>query len=285
MSAGINISISAGAEDQNPQVVASGTITHIIQDSERAIFGINDAQLKSAVNQYFGKAPDDAYVCSPTPWGDLYSSYNWPQVQTSLTAVSAQILENTSNPVIIASQTFTNNSQVNGVFSVGVSTEVTDSVETNWNNTYGFEVGQSISYGINILGNKAEGETSLSFNASFGQGGSQSTTVTMGNNQDVSVELSPGQSVIAQLSASKGTMTVQVTYEVSLSGVTAINYSKPYRNHHFWGLDINSVMNAANIANTYTITEIITIDYSTEGVIKLVDPVTNKEVPAVAVKA
>ncbi|WP_201723565.1 MULTISPECIES: follicular epithelium yolk protein subunit [Spirosoma] len=274
MAAGINIGITAGLENQNPQVSASGTIMHIITDAERAQFGITDGPLKQAVAAYFGQAPDDAFLHSPTPWGDLYATYGWPQVQTVLSVLNAQILGITSQPVIVGTQEFSNHSSVRGSFTVGVSQSVTDTVETNWSNTYGFEVGQSISYGINILGAQAEGETSFSFNASFGQGGSESSSTTMGNEQAVTVELDPGQSVIAQLSASKGSMQVQVQYQVSLTGVTAVNYGGTFKGHHFWALPINNVMQAANLQTTYQITETIEIGFFTNGKIELVDPST-----------
>lgn len=259
--AGINISVSAGTSKEASSVQASGSVQHIITDDERNTFGLQDADLKAAVNSYFGNTPNDAYLHSPTPWNDLYNTYGWPQVQTILQVVSAEILEVTSTPAVVAQNTFKNNSNLPGTFTVGVSTSVTDTVENNWSSTYTFGVSQTIKYGISFLGSGGGGETSLSFEAAFGEGGSKSTSVTVGSEQSVSVVLQPGESVDAVLTASKGTMKVRVTYKVSLTGNTAVNYNPTFKDHHFWSFDINQVLNAAGKATTFTITEDIEIGY------------------------
>ncbi|MBC7556561.1 MAG: follicular epithelium yolk protein subunit, partial [Chryseobacterium sp.] len=77
--------------------------------------------------KYFGKAPNDAYLHSDTPWDDLYKSYNWPQIQVNLVVLSAIILEITSEPQIVNTQNFSNNSSVKGNFNVAISQQV-----SNW---------------------------------------------------------------------------------------------------------------------------------------------------------
>jgi len=259
--AGIKISVSAGTSKEASSVQASGSVQHIITDDERNTFGLQDADLKAAVNSYFGKAPNDAYLHSPTPWNDLYNTYGWPQVQTILQVQSAEIIEVTSTPAVVAQNAFKNNSNLPGTFTVGVSTSVTDTVENNWSSTYTFGVSQTISYGISFLGSGGGGETSFSFQAAFGEGGSRSTSVTVGSEQSVSVNLQPGESVDAVLTASKGKMKVRVTYKVSLTGNTAVNYNPTYKDHHFWCFDINQVLNAAGKATSFTITEDMEIGY------------------------
>jgi len=99
---GIDISIKAGSDAATSSVSASGSEQHIITDKERTTFGIQDEGLKDAVDKYFGKRPNDAYLHSPTPWDDLYKTYGWPEVQTVLVVQSATIREITSEPVIVA---------------------------------------------------------------------------------------------------------------------------------------------------------------------------------------
>jgi hypothetical protein len=240
----ITVHIVASDTADHSSVIASGPIIHIITDQERTLFGITDAPLKRAVNDYFGKSPNDAYVKSPTPWGDLYSTYGWPQVQTRLDIIQSEtkVLGITSEPVILGTQVFENNTDGPATFDANITDDVSETVETNWSDTYGFEVGQSISYGVSFGGVNIGGETSMSFSADFGVGGSESQEVTVSMGSGVSVVIPAHESRTATLSASRGTLQVQVTYQVSLTGDTAVNYNPTYDGHHFYGLWLNSVM-------------------------------------------
>lgn len=267
----ISIAINAGADESSSSVVATGSIQHIITPTEVAAFGIEDGPLKGAIGAYLGRVPDDAFLCSPTPWGDLYSSYGWPQVQTLMTVQSATVQEVTSSPTIIASQVFHNPSSKPALCNCAVNQEVSVTAESSWSDTTTIEVGQSISYGISFLGSGAQGETSFSFSQASEIGGSESEIVTLGTNAGVEVLLDPGQSVTAELSASKGTLKVLVTYQLSLSGWTASNYSDRYRDHHFWGIEVNGVMSAGNIPTTITLTETIEVGFYANSSITVVD--------------
>ena len=72
---GFNISIVAGKDSSSSSVMVQGSVQHVITDEERSSFGLSDSQLKGAVDKYFGKQPNDAYLHSPTPWDDLYKRY------------------------------------------------------------------------------------------------------------------------------------------------------------------------------------------------------------------
>lgn len=267
----ISVSINAGHDASSSSVSATGSIQHIINDTERTAFNIEDASLKNAVATYFGQAPDDAFLCSPTPWGDLYKTYGWPQVQTLFSIVSATILGVTSEPTIVASQVFQNSSSVPAEFNCGITQEVTVTTETNWSNTSTVEVGQTISYDISFLGSGAGGETSLSYSEEWQKGGSESESVTLGTSSGVAVTLQPGQSVDSELTASRGKLLVQIVYQQTLSGMVAVNYSDTYKDHHFWSLDINSVMSAAGLPTSVTTTETIEIDFYANSKIVLKD--------------
>ena len=273
---GITVSIIAGPDKAHSSVQASGSVQHIITDTECQTFGVTDGPLKNAVGAYFGKNPNDAFLHSPTPWNDLYKTYGWPQVQTMLVVQSATITEITSNPQIVKSATFRNNSSKTAQFNVAVSDQVSNTVETNWSETSTIDVSQSISYSVGVEGvASVGGETTISFSQSFGTGGSKSETVTVGSEQGVSVELAPGESVVAQLSASRGVMKVRIVYNAYLVGSTAINYNPTFKDHHFWGLDIGAVMAGGKIANSHTYTEDISIGYYSNAEVTLQD--SNKQ--------
>jgi hypothetical protein len=267
MSFGVNITTGTP-----PSVSSNGSFSHLIADSERTTFGIQDAQLKDAVRQYFGRAPNDAYVRSPTPWGDLYQTYGWPQVETNVRVISATVTDNSLTQTALASKTLKNNSSITGTFTAQLSQSVTDTVETNWSQQNSVSVTQSVNYGIKIIG----GETTFNYTYTWGQGGSQSTSVTVGDAVGVEVVLAPGQSVLATLSAGRGTLTVRVVYQATLSGLVAVNYDPPEQGHHFWAFDVNAVLRAGNLPTTYQITTDITIGYYSNGEVILTDPTTGK---------
>jgi hypothetical protein len=270
--AGITISIVAGADAAHSSVNATGSVQHVITDKERASFGVQDAALKNAVGKYFGKNPNDAYLHSPTPWNDLYKTYGWPEVQTLLVVQSAQITGITSQPVVVATKTFTNRSSKKAVFDASISDQVSNTTESNWSTTNTIEVAQKFTYNVGFLGAGGGGETSMSYSHQWGQGGSETKSITVGSSSGVSVELEPGESIEAQLAASRGVMKVRITYQARLIGSTAINYNPTFKDHHFWALDIGGVMQAGGLKNSIQFTEDIEVGYFSNAKIELRDP-------------
>jgi len=272
---GIEISIHAGLTAGTSNASASGSECHVITDTEVGSFKITDGSLKDAVGKYFGKNPNDAYLHSDTPWNDLYKTYGWPQVQTMLVVQSATVTEITSQPVIIAQQTFKNTSSVKGTFNVGISQTVANTATSSWTQTNTLTVGQKFTYKISFLGTGAGGETSLTYAHSWGETTTESQSITVGTSSGVSVPLDPGQSVNAVLTASRGVMKVRVVYRAYLIGNTAINYNPTYKDHHFWSLDIGGVMAAGGISNSQTVTEDLEIGFYADSQVELRDPATD----------
>ena len=270
---GIEISIKAGVDKATSSVSASGSVQHVITDTEKKTFGLEDADLKNAIAKYHGKKPNDAYLHSSTPWGDLYKKYNWPQVQTVLVVDSATVTGITSEPTIIATKTLTNDSTVTAIFNAGISDQVCNSTESNWSETNTVSVTQTFSYKVSFLGTGGGGETSMSYSHEWGQGGSESQSVTVGSDTGVSVSLEPGESVDAQLTASRGVMKVRIVYKAYLIGDAAANYNPTYKGHHFWALDIGSIMDAAGLSKIRQFTEDIEVGYYANSKIVLTDSV------------
>jgi hypothetical protein len=267
--AGISISIKAGTTAADSWVNASGSQQHIISDEERNSYGIGDAALTTAVAKYFGKAPNDAYLHSPTPWNDLYKTYNWPQVQTTLVVQSAKITGITSEPVIVATKTLANNSKVPATFNAGISDSVTNPASSTWSNSNSVTVGQKVTYDVSFLGSGGGGETSFSYSHTWGESKTETTSVTVGSQQGVSVPLDPGQSVDVQLTASRGVMKVRITYLASLSGSCAVNYNPTFKDHHFFSLGVGGIMQTSGLATTKQIVEDIEIGYFSNAKVEL----------------
>jgi post-segregation antitoxin (ccd killing protein) len=266
---GFNIKIVAGLDAKSSSVVATGYSSEVITDDERKKFGIEDSALKKAVDAYFGKKPKDAYVKSKTPWGDLYKKYSWTEVHRVTRVHSAKILEVSSEPSILAKKTFRNTSNVAGTFNASISQEMTNTTESNWSMENSISVSQSFSYDVSFLGTGGGGETGFEYTHTWGQGGSESQSVTVGTAQGVSVYLEPGEEVSSHLNVSKGTMKVEVVYEVYLTGTTAINYNPKYKGHHFWDLGIAGVMQSGGINNKIYVKQIIEVGFYSDGAVVL----------------
>ena len=61
--------------DDIPPIQIEGSLNTAVGDTLVPLFGLDEQNLKNAVEQYFGKRPDDVFFKSPTPWGDLYKRY------------------------------------------------------------------------------------------------------------------------------------------------------------------------------------------------------------------
>lgn len=268
----IQLSIVAGPDYATSSVNASGSEQHIITEEERKTFGLSDKPLKDAVAKYFGKAPNDAFLHSPTPWNDLYKTYGWPEVKTVVTAARAEIRGITYQPTIVARKTLVNNSTKKAKFDANISQQVSNTATHSWSYSNSIQVGQKINYKVTIkkifdLG----GETSFSYTRTWGEGGSESRTTTVGSASGVSVELEPGEAVEARLIAMRGVMQVRIFYQAHLEGMTAVNYNPTYKGHHFWALPIGSVMNAAGLQRDRQIIEDIEVGFYTDDRVEIID--------------
>ncbi|XP_049882323.1 spherulin-2A-like [Pectinophora gossypiella] len=262
----IQVEVSGEYDSNNPNlgVYVSGSESDVISDQERNTFALNDNNLKDAVRAYFGQRPNDAYVRSPTPWGDLYKTYGWSQVLRSLVPRSGRIVKITSEPQIIMKQIFENNSTKPATFNVGISQSVQNTVSSSWQTGHQLSVGQEIKYEFN-LGMKFSGTTKFSYTSSWGQSTQKSTSVTIGATSAMQLTLQPGQSVLAELHASRGNIQVEIEYEANLAGATAVNYANTYKGHHFWALDVRAVMSAGGLKNSRLSKETINIGFYSDA--------------------
>jgi hypothetical protein len=265
-----SISIVAGQDPSSSRVSTSGTVQHVITDTDRATFGIADAPLKKAVNIYFGKAPTDVFVRSPTPRGDLYQNYGWPQVQTILSIQGAEIVDNAAEDVVVKTQLFINDGAEPADVDVALTEQVDNATNSSWTSGANFKF-DPLDYQITFLAAGGGSDATLSYSQGWGAGEEASQSIGVGIESGLPVGLEAGESVVAELTISRVTMKVRITYNAHLVGSIALNYNPTFKGHHFWTLDIGGVMNAANIANANVSTEEITIVYCTNARIVLKD--------------
>lgn len=251
---GFSIEIVAGPSYGSSSVNVAGQFSHVITDRERAAFDIEDKNLKGAVERYWGKKPNDAWVRKPGSGRDLYSKYGWNQVQTVVTIRRANILAISSETMILKKAPVKNNSDAPVTQSVSFSESVQESMANWWDKAGNIEVEQKINRSVAVRG----GPT-LNYSRYWGQYFPETRDTTVSATRNISLQ--PGEQVEARLTAEKCTMKLRVVYEASLNGIVATNYNPIYKGAHFWDLDVVQVMRGAGVPSVIRITEDIKVVY------------------------
>ncbi|MBT9431029.1 hypothetical protein JZM24_00520 [Candidatus Sodalis endolongispinus] len=161
----INIQLRESIEDSI--VNGSGVLSDVITPDEQRVFKLEELDILRVITALNGRTPDDVFVHSPTPWVDLYSSYQWREVHRNTEIISAKFLDFSSVPEIISETELVNNSAVAGQFNVNLLAEVLNTVSSGWQVENGLSVGQTISYGVSWL----KGETSFEYTHGWGENG------------------------------------------------------------------------------------------------------------------
>lgn len=262
---GISISVVAGKDKSSSSIRASGELVKIMADSDRTLFGIDDDGLKKCLEKEMGRWPNDAFVRSPTPWNDLYKTYNWPEVQVHMKPISATVIEIASNPVALVSKTLANNSDTDATFELDLTDKVIDTIESNWSSTVGMSFSQKIEVNFGV----AKSETSISADISTTTGKTVSKSTEISTGSKISVTLKPGHSAIGTLNASRGTLVARVQYEVTLTGCATMNYNPIHNGHHFYCSDINGVLASGGLPTKKTYSQTITAGYFGSGEVSI----------------
>jgi hypothetical protein len=261
----IIIDIEATGSANTSKVTASGSIADVISDEEMRSFGITENRLRDGAERHSGGRPQDVFVRSPTPWNDLYVSYKWPQVTRVFRPIRTEIIGIQSEPVIVATHYMENNSTKEGLFRAGVAQQLEDTVSNMWSQNNQLTLSQSVKYEVKMGLSSVTGESSLSYANSWGKTNTESVSKTVGSEAGVAVLLQPEQAANVSMTATRGAMTIRITYSATLTGTVACNYPKKYKGSHFWGYNINNVLNAANMQTSFTSTETIRIGFYTNA--------------------
>ena len=246
-SASAQISVRVYTGD-NPHIVARGCNVHVVTDQEIDKYHLRSSgRIQDHIEKGWGKRPKEIYFkdSGRMPWkasDASYARFGWHPVQVKLCVAHARILEVTSQPFLIAEQIYENHNDQPATYTAEVSRDITHSVSRSWNAqvTAGFE--QTISYevGGDAVGGKVGGSTTISFEASYGQGGENTQSETVGTQTGIEVPLKPGTGAKAQLVASKGVIHAQIDYELTIDGQVFLDFGpKKYKGHHFYGTGLS----------------------------------------------
>lgn len=267
LAADINVNIIASNKDSDRKSSASGVQSNIISNTELETFQLYDGKLREAIQAYHGKKPDDVYVKSRTPWGDLYTTYGWRQIYRTITPVNTEIFFVQYTPIEIATVYF-NNTDIKEVNKLSIKKDVENTVKSIWKQD-GELANVKIHYDIKML--TQSGEKGLDYESEWNKAVSKSVNLTLGPENEVEVVLKPGQRAKAVLTGTRGVLKVRINYNVELSGGVAVNYGEPFKGHHFFYLDIERVLNAGGLNATVNFVEELTITYFSDYEIVITD--------------
>ena len=261
----------AGPDEASSSVHASGFMKHLITDAERKTFDIDvvsgkNTKLHKAVEKYYGGTVHGAWVKKKAHSDpELYAHYKWPEVQTTLRPIQAYIVG--AEPVTsgVANTCLINNSDTAQPFKTDLSSTVTNSSTSSWQNSVSLSFTEDITVTAGVPGDTVSEKSSMTIAESYGVGGQDTLATSISSSLGVTPTVQPNSALYAQLNATLTKLRVRVKYEATLSGCTAVNYNPKHKGHHFYCFDINSVLKAAGKKTKYETTQDIIVDSYANG--------------------
>jgi len=181
----------------------------------------------------------------------LYREYGWPEITLTLRPVSSICSNVNVTNSALATNDVTN--ELDKVVRVNVAfvTQKDNTEETNWSQTSTLSVSQKVEFTIKFF----KSETSIGYDQEWQKGGSHAQTISIGSSVAIEVDLDPGQTIRVTNWGEIGVAHVKITYAASLSGLVFANYSNKHNGHHFWGVNVNSVLSTLGVANRIEIVQ------------------------------
>ncbi|CAH0718616.1 unnamed protein product, partial [Brenthis ino] len=272
----INIDVIAAGENKR-DVKVLGSIVNVISKTEQNTFGLTDEKLKQSVSKYFGLVPDNVYVHSPTPWGDLYKTMNWEPIRRVVVPQKAAVLSVKSEPVLVARKEFVNEDVVPKTMKTEFREYVTNAISSKWDTEGELDV-EDIMYELDMKTDP----TFISFSSKWGQDSDKYMPMTVGS--EIELTLAPNQKYVAELYVTKEEMMIRVDYETSLRGSVAINFDKEYRGHKFWAVDVNTLSTVGGFRKVVHSSEIIEYVQFIDANIVVKDPETEAVIKTLPLK-
>ena len=258
-------------ENQEVQVNYTGNETQVVTDEDISSFNIGSGNLLAALNHTMGKQPNNVYLRSPTPWGDLYNTNNWKQVTRVLKVKSAKVKTLERHPVEVSKQIAQNPSTHSIKVTTGMSRTLENTLTTSWTKEGESTLSQDVEYEVNVGIANVGGKTGFSFTSIFGVSEEKAKAETLSTYNSVEVELKPGEAVTAVMMALAGNLEIEVVYEAHLTGILALNYYPTYKEHHFHGVEIEQIYPYEGIKRKVITTETIRINYYAEAQLQVND--------------
>lgn len=248
-----------------------GRHERLINDSNAKAFHIYGDELKKAVGKYKGKEPNDAFLHSPTPWGDLYERYDWSEVKLVIEYSGERFpkLEvETASVWGYAQKEVTNNGKEKGTYDVALRSHfinVKDIINYDRSDDL---IGTKVLHIVDFPRRNDEEKTAhIRSNVDIGNCMSIGEVPGFVSCQG-SVELEPGETVNACLYATGYSIKVSLPFRAYLTGYVAVNYNPTYEGHHFYGIPVGNILKSNGIPNDIVFGAEVKLGYVGNPIIK-----------------
>lgn len=259
---------------------ATGLEIHTITGTEQQAFGLYGDRLIQAVTAGAGARPDTIWLYDPTTGGadntsdssynHCYSKFGWQPVTTTLRAITAVPLGVSTSPVIVNHAQWINNTNHVVNYSAGLSVQESETVSHSWTNSNKVSLDDKIAIKIGIK-DVAEGslETTFGYEHSWSDTTTESKAITVGTNASAQSAVPANSTETAYLFSNLGSALYRVTYQATLSGIVMYQYVKWYKDHRYYGMDVNDVLARMGVSNVITITQDIGVGFYSDSIVDI----------------
>ncbi|CAH0403738.1 unnamed protein product [Chilo suppressalis] len=245
----IKINITVASYIKNVITEFQGEDNKVVTDHEKELYNITLENLNRGMRVELGKAPDNLFLKDPTPYGDLYKRYKWPEVKRNLKVVNAEIVDLIRKEGVLKTHEHVNNSTEAVKKIRSLYDFVESSVYSSWSKT-GLPAEETF-YDVNVN----FGDTKFVYENEWRDRTLKSTLVKIGVTKKGRITVKPGQTVVTKLKAFKTIITIKLKYKAQLIGNLIGDYERLYGKYHFYSPNINNIMGAAGLTNDIETTE------------------------------
>lgn len=261
-------------DDQNMKVHMAGVQVSMLGEMDKAAFGLTDDKLKQALTN-MGMKPDNVFLNSPTPWGDLFETMNWEPTRMIFEPKRAEILSSKTEKVVVKSSNLHNTHTEPMTRKVDMKQTLMNTITSKWSKEGELDV-KNIHYNIHMMTPESE---EYSFISNGLEDIEKLEPVTVGDVMEVTLE--PKQTLDAELHVTAEHMMVRVDFEAKLAGTVALNFDNTYEGHRFWSVDINTLLTAGGMKKVMHSSEFINIVQFRDAKVLVKEATTGKVINSV----
>ncbi|CAF4945026.1 unnamed protein product [Pieris macdunnoughi] len=224
----------------------------------------NRERLKDAVSVQFGQPPDDVFLKSPTPWGDLYTTYGWKEVTVTTKPISSVVVSKEFRNQTVAKQKYTNKTSSNATLWGNMSRSV-DEVTINWYNPKKISINGNVSHHFDFT---QIGGKDFHLTVPWRIDTEELNPIKIGSEIRFKDKLKTNEALEVEVRTIKANIKIEVVYESTLSGNVVLNYKNKLMGHHFWAVEVADVLSIIGTRPLIT-KEVIEMEFYTKTEQKL----------------
>lgn len=245
----------------NEYLTYEGKDLKLITDEEMILFNLNDYTMKVGAKSYIGKVPDSLYIRNPTPWGDLYKQFDWPELRRKIEIGKTELLYFNMKPITLVTRHFINNSTRNNNLNAGIRQPVKNTIKVKWKEGDFKEFHDFI---VNFTVKFDNFDDNVNIKLKWGEDYDGFYDTILGSGDGISTTLKPKDDYTAKLLAKKGVLKFEIDYMVRITGSIAVNFKNEFGGHHFWAVYSDDIMERAGLKHALWGRQVVTMQFYCE---------------------